>query len=409
LKRLLLLLPFLLLSSCAQALEAIGTEVFLDRYWGVNTHLSQCCGGRYGNVDQTIADINYIGARRLRDWVFPRDTLLTRWQQIKDATGAPFQASIPISSPEAQRASFQAMMEWHTQSPDVIAGIEGSNESDVPYGQKMGASLQDSAELQKEVYAAGKQAGLRVAQMSVGWGWKPPHYEGNYKNFGKPPADYGNAHAYMNANESPSVPLRKIGPLAAWSVDGRPVMITEFGTYKRLWPNLSVLNGYMHIAPFAAYGLGYLRFMHYALYDDISGIVGFYDAHGNPRDFAHYWHRTARLLADPAGKGLPTKRINVTFVNQAPAPKGVFGIKNTALHKSDGSIWIASFNEQKPDGPTGRQTIIFDRKYRGLEVIDARTGKRIGAYRNANTVTIELPPNHLIFTVVSSSTRSRAL
>lgn len=402
--RWLFLALLLLAANPAHAVNAIGTETLMARYFGVNLHLSNCCGGHYEDIDRVIADLRFIGARRVRDFAITKPGMLERWKAVHRATGAPFNAAIPMASPAAQRRALAVMQDWLEQSPGLITHIEGSNEPDMPYATKLGATLEQSAALQEEVYRLGQKAGVKTVQLSVGAGWKPPFYEGHYKSFGKPPADYGNAHVYMNPGEAPTFALKRLGTLAAWSVDGKAVEVTEFGFYKTPLQDDAVTSAYMHMAPFASYLLGQAGLLIYALHDDVSNVVGFYDTKGEKRAFADYWHATTQLLADPNGKNLPPKEIDVRFTDQRTTAKTPLGIKNAVMYKSDGSIWIASFNETKPTAPDGGQTIGFDRPYPLLRVIDGRTGEQLQESRDANSISVSLPANHVMFVVASPQT-----
>lgn len=388
----------LLLSTAVFAETVEPAEKILRNFFGVNTHLSNCCGGRYTDLEDVAAKLNYIGARQLRDWVSRQPELRDKWQQVHAATGAPFYASIPSAAPEAQRVALQVMREWLDEAPGLISAIEGGNEEDMPYAVKLGATLEDTAELQHEVYAAGSAAGVPVVQMSVGAGWKAPLWEGNYKNFGRPPADLGNAHVYMNPGEYPTSALQRIGKLAAWSVPDKKVAVTEFGFYQTPQQSDDLTSAFMHLAPFSSYLLGHASFFVYALHDDISGVVGFYDREGEPRAFAHYWHHTTQLLRDDAAKGqdLLAKELDIRFTAQKQAGQRKNGIKNIPLYKTDGSLWIVMFDEQKPGATDGEQTVELDKTYPTLTLYDGRSGKVLRQDKAAQRITVTLPPNHIL-------------
>lgn len=387
------LLILMSMASKAQAATAVGTETILNNFYGVNLHMENCCKGNYGNTAEVITQIQYIGARRLRDWA-TTDTIVNEWLAINKATGATFHASIPETSPAKQRIALTRIKNWLKSYPNLIDVIEGSNEPDVPYSISQGASLADSANLQTDVYKVGSTAGVKVAQLSVGDGWTAPLYEGNYKKFGTPPADLGNAHVYMNKGNPPSISLKRIGDLAAYSVKGKPVDVTEFGVYQKQQDD-ALTSAFMHEAPFDAYLLGRSALSVYALHDDMSGVVAFYDSTGNKRAFADYWHYTTELLSDPNGKKLPSKDINITFTNQVMAGAAPLGIKNVLMYKSDGSIWIAAYDEEKDGARDGSETIMLDKKYSTVKVFDGRSGVQLKTYSNVDRVDITLPANHV--------------
>lgn len=404
--RIIKILPILLglvgFLPSAHAETLVSTRTLLDNYFGVNLHLDNCCNGRYDNL-QTVSDrINYIGATRLRDWASARPGIFEKWQTVYRATGAPFHASIPMASPASQRVALNVIKDWLQRAPGMIDVIEGGNEEDTSYPKKLGATLADTAALQSDVYALGKQMGVKVTQLSVGAGWYPPYYEGNYKKFGKPPADYGNAHTYMQPGLWPTYFIRRIGNLAVWSVDGKPVDVTEFGFYRTTAQPESLTAAYMHIAPFTAYLLGQKFFSVYALHDDVSNAMGFYDKNGKARAHADYWHVTTRLLADANGKTLPTKTASITFSDQRTTGHGTAGIRNVPMYKSDGSVWIATFDEGKNNAPQASQTITFDKAYPVLQVLSGRTGAEVQRLNNARKISVQLPTNHLFFVIAGS-------
>jgi len=392
------LLTMLLVSTPSTAVTAIGTETLLNNFFGVNLHLDNCCQGNYADRAKVIAEINYIGARRLRDWPGTQANLLDKWKEVFAGTQAPFHASIPVGSPAYQRIGLGIIKDWLQYAPRMIDVIEGGNEEDMDYAVQRGATLADTALLQYDVYKVGQNAGVKVAQMSVGANWYPPLYEGNYKAFGQPPADLGNAHVYMTPTQPPSIVLSRIGDLAAWSVPGKPVDVTEFGVYRSSLQNDAAVSAYMHIAPFTSYLLGHAGLSVYALHDDMTGVVSFYDASGNKRPFADYWHNTTQLLADPNGKALTTKEIDIRYTNAVA--KG-YGVKHVPMYKSDGSIWVAVYNEQKTNGTASSDTISFGRTYATLSLIDGRSGVPERKEHNVQSITLSLPANHLYFVVAS--------
>lgn len=391
----------LVATTTAHGATAISAEAFLNQYFGVNLHLSNCCGGRYEDTERVIADIRYIGARRLRDWATARPGVFERWQHVARETGTSFSASIPSSSPKDQRIALSVIRQWLADAPGLITTIEGGNEPDMPYAVALGATLEDTAKLQSEVYAAGKDAGVNVAQMSVGFGWKPPFYEGHYKSFGKPPADLGNAHVYLQPHMTPSALLSRAGQLAAYSVNGKPVSVTEFGAFKTLRLPTTTINAFMHIAPFAAAVLQQDSLFVYALYDDMSGVSGFFDEDGKPRDFAHYWHHTAQLLADKDGKELRERDVQVTFSSDQLPKRANVRANHLVMHKADKSVWTAIFFEQLAPAKNHEEVISFAEVQPHLTIIDARNARILARHKQMRTLTLSVPPNQLLFVVAS--------
>ncbi len=388
------------LSTPSSAATAVGTETILTNFFGVNVHMDNCCGD-YSNVNDVIDKLKYIGARRARDWA-TRDDLITKWSTINNATGITFHISIPQTSPINQRIALARMQNWLKTSPKIIDVIEGANEPDTAYPMALGATLADSTLLQSQVYTVGNSAGVKVSQLSVGGGWVAPLYEGNYKNFGHPPADYGNAHTYLNPTVPPSVALERIGELAAYSVNGKPVDTTEFGMFQSTRQSDVTNSAFMHMAPFSSYLLGNVGLFVYALNDNMTNAVGFYKANGTKRAFADYWHYTTQLLSDPNGKNLPSKDINITFTNQKAAGKSPLGIKNVLMHKSDGSVWIAVYDEEKSGAAAGFETIVFDKTYAYTRLYNGRNGRMISEFRNVSGINLKLTINQVYLIELSS-------
>ncbi len=393
----------LLMAFPAQAATLINTQAFLDRFFGVNIHLSNCCNGNYGSTTQVITELQYIGATHLRDGPIPMNGLLDKYQAVYRATGARFSGAIEMGSPARQRACLDVIRTWLKQAPGLMNFIEGGNEEDTAYPKSQGATLADTANLQNDVYNVGKAAGVKVTQMSVGAGWVPPLWEGNYKNFGHPPADYGNAHVYLSAGQTPTFALKYVGNLAAWSVNNKPVDVTEYGIFQGSQQSPALTSAYMHIGPFSSYLLGQARLAVYALHDDSTRAIGFYDAQGKARAHANYWHVTSRLLADPAGRNLPTRTASITFSDLRSAGTGSKGIRNVPMFKSDGSVWIAAYDEEASGAADGYETVTLDRYYPVVQVIDGRTGVAVTNLTNTNRVTIRLPANQLFFVVGANS------
>ncbi|MBP7252157.1 MAG: hypothetical protein KBA75_01580 [Alphaproteobacteria bacterium] len=393
---------FLLLAQSANAATLVNTQAFLDRFFGVNTHLNNCCNGKYENTARVISEIQYIGATHLRDGPIPMGGLIDRYKAIASATGVKFHAVIESGSPKRQRDCLAVIDNFLKSAPGLISLIEGGNEEDTTFPKSQGATLSDTATLQYQVNNIGQAAKVKVAQLSVGAGWAPPLWEGNYKKFGKPPADYGNAHVYSNKGEVPSTSLKRIGELAAWSVNGKAVDVSEYGIFSYAQATPALTSAYMHIAPFSSYLYGHAYLSVYALHDDSTGVIGFYNAQGVPRAHAHYWHATSRLLADPAGRNLPARTANITFTNLRTVGKGVAGIKNVPMFKSNGSVWIAVYDEEQPSAAPGAETITLDKTYPFVQVIDGRSGATLQTLSNARQVSINLPPNQLFFVVGTS-------
>jgi hypothetical protein len=395
-------LSIILLTAPAQAINVVSSQAVLDRFFGVNLHLNNCCNGHYTSTTQVISELQYIGATHLRDGPIPMGGLLERWQTIRAATGAPFHGVIEMGSPARQRACMAVIKDWLSTSPGLMNIVEGGNEEDTTPAKQQGATLADTAALQSELYAIGKAAGVKVTQLSVGANWIPPLWEGNYKNFGTPPADYGNAHVYSNLGEVPSTSLQRIGALAAWSVKGKPVDVTEYGIFRRAQQSEALTSAYMHIAPFSSYLAGHAQLAIYALHDDSTTAIGFYDAYGKPRAHVGYWHATTRLMADPNGHALQPKEMAITFTDQRTVGKGASGIKNVPMYKSNGSLWVAVYDEEKPGVVDGFETITFDKAYPFIQLIDARTGATLQTLTNINKISVRLPANQLYFVVATN-------
>jgi hypothetical protein len=104
---------------------AISTGSVTDSV-GVNTHIDF---NRYGyqNVPQTIADLNYLGVKHLRDCP-GNDADFASWKIVADGTGAKFLAFIGETSPANAQQQLARMATL--AAAGVLSGVEGANEWD---------------------------------------------------------------------------------------------------------------------------------------------------------------------------------------------------------------------------------------------------------------------------------------
>jgi hypothetical protein len=240
----------------------------------------------YANTAGFVGALKYLWGSKpplLRD--FPNeDQDLARWQAIHDATGAKFIAAINEASPSDQEAMLNRFPAF--AAAGLLAAIEGGNEEDDSYPAGLGATLADTADRQKRVWAMGQRLKLPVVNMSFGAGWTAANnWQGNYGAVGDLSAycDYANAHTYVQPGQDIPTAVQRLNGLAKLAAHSRPVWITEIG-----WTTADVPNEpqraqllVQSIAAAKAAGSGLWGW--YAAVDDGSGTWGLFNNDWSPR------------------------------------------------------------------------------------------------------------------------------
>ena len=361
---------------------------------GINTHIDFNAYG-YQNRTATAAAINYLGVKNLRDSAANPSDIET-WPQVARATGAKFDDFIGETSP-AGMARQLALMPRLAQE-GVLNAIEGGNEEDDAYAASQGNSVRFTALFQQRVYAMGRSLGLPVINMSFGSGWTAANdWHGDYDKVGNLSADatYANAHTYPVAGQSTGATIRRLNDDARLAAASRPVMTTEIG-----WNTGGKGPAVQGVVQAVLDGIkdGDARMYFYALFDDMSGKYGLMNADGSPRPAGAALHNLSTLLGDSGGRFTPgSLRYSLS---------GTLAGDNTLLmQKSDGSFWLALWNE----GAASHQvTVTTGQAVSRIAVFDPVSGTSpISSAGEANHVTVELTKDPLLIEVVPMAPGSK--
>lgn len=324
---------------------------------GVNTHID-FTSSSYGNISAVENAINYLGVKNLRD--SPENTAdlgaTGLWQQVANATGAKFDAYMPEGSVANMQNSLGYVSTLAGQG--ILSFLEGGNEEDQPYAVSLGNSLATTAQFQQQVYALGHQLGLKVINMSFGVGWNTSS-TGDYGKVGDLAAytDYANAHVYPGTGNTPGSTLAALDADANLAASGKPVINTELGWYTTANTtdpsavSVTVQAKYTLDGLLDAYKAGDPQTFLYELLDQHANSTnseynfGLFYADGTPKPAATAIHNLTTLLSDHGGSFTPGQ---LGF-----QLSGTLATDNSLLmEKSDGSFWLAVWNETRLSGPT---------------------------------------------------------
>ncbi len=361
---------------------------------GVNTHVD--FGGSYANLDTVAAAIRYLGFHNLRD--SPQNPAdLGRWPALAAATGARFAAYIPEASPASMAEALAAMPALHAKG--VLNFIEGGNEEDDTYAAHLGTTLAFTARFQEKVHAMGQRLRLPVINMSFGAGWTAANdWHGDYDKVGdlSASAEYGNAHTYPNPPDgAPAGAIRQLNADARLAAASLPVITTEIGWdedhgFKQAdiarWALDATLDGARD---------GTLKTYFYALYDDGSGKFGLMRPDASPKPAGTALHNLTTLLADPgkAAASFATSGLGYTLAGARDADNALL------LQKSDGSHWLALWNEKARGAH--KVTITLPQAAASLRVFDPLTGTTATqSAAHAASLDVSLPDHPLLVEVV---------
>ncbi|MGH7035123.1 MAG: hypothetical protein ACREFL_15430 [Stellaceae bacterium] len=392
--------------------------------FGVNTHIDAQKYG-YQNLTQLIANINYLGnggLKTLRDSpASPND--LTWWPQVASATGAKFDAFIGFGPVSVYSAQLSRMTQMLQSGGHYLMGLEGGNEEDDPYPVSLGNNQYQAASVQPQVYSLAQSYGVPAFNISFGAGWSNPI--GDYGTVGdlSAYAAFANAHTYPSTSPNAHNFMANLNADAKLAASSRLVAITEYGWIT--YPDGSPAAGYGRVSRatqaayvaegiFDAWRLGNPYYFYYALYDDNSGAHGLFDDFGNAKPAAVALHNLFALLADGGAQALSFAPGKLDYaLSGMPAPTtGVSGSggQQVLLQKSDGSFWLALWNEQILNNTaTGADisvapvavTLTLGAVARSIAVLDPLIG--IGAVKSASSASllgISLPAHPILVKVV---------
>jgi hypothetical protein len=373
--RLVILLIFVLV-ACQQApaetLESNATRQarnansFVESI-GVNTHVNYY-DTAYGNYDDLLKpSLLYLGVRHIRDGLTDDALVLQRYRNlysygIKVTGGAPYQTD-----------SMPALITMIKMQRDVLAAVEGPNETDIftQFSYKGQGFPKGTIAFMKDFYPAIKNdpllRSLPVLQTTLAF----PGYEmgnrvradllGDLSSY----ADYGNSHNYFAFGEVPSGAIKNHHlPLNSRITPGKPMMSSEGGYqmgdgdgYKGNWDDgqsapfsESVHGRYLLRYLLEQYRLGYKRSFIYELLDIDQPQWGLFRNDGTPRPAAKgirsmiqllhegYWDTTAKRWVVP---GFTPGTLDYTL---SAVPSSVHSL---LFQKSNGTFYLVLWNELK--------------------------------------------------------------
>jgi hypothetical protein len=373
----------------ARAADALSTEDFLNTL-GVNTHLQGLIPADPWNTDvkQIGRQLNFLGVRIVRDWIYrPQDGRLFKDLQDAWRPDGRFWTSIVEGSPADQRKSLALAQAAWQDFPGLIYAMGGPNEEDDAYPQKLGATLPDSAIVQKTLYQWAHPRGIRVSQMEFGAGWTAANnWQGNYnpantgshQNYTPGPADFGAAHSYVSdPNQRMAAVLNMLRKDARLCTPDRPVAHTEVGAYTHAHLTPRVFGQYLVMGAFDSAAAGDVGYLVYGLQDSRpEATYGFFSfPEGAAHPAAKYFHTMTTLLASNRGGygpgAKPTfkpDRLMASFAGKSTS--------HLVMQKPTGEFVIAVWSEQLMNETAHEvsETIDFGRKFSTVSAYDIEEG-----------------------------------
>jgi len=250
------------------------------------------------------------------------------------------------------------MQQW---GQNDFAALEGGNEEDDAYPVSLGNDQWQAAAFQPQLFQAAQGYDLPAFNISFGAGWGNP--TGDYGTVGdlSAVATYANAHLYPGSSPAAHNAMLWINGDAALAAKTRPVAITEYGwiTYPDGYPvatygrvSRATQAAYVVEGMFDARNFGDPYYFYYALDDDNSGAHGLFDELGNAKPAAVAVHNLFALLGDAgaAAQSFTPAKLDYRLSGMPPASAGRGG-QEALFQKSDGSFWLALWNEQVLNDP----------------------------------------------------------
>lgn len=355
---------------------------------GVNMHLDS--GGAYANLAAIEADLRYLGVSNVRDSASNGGDFAL-WSQVAQATGVKFDDYIGETSVAGMNAELALMAPL--ANAGILNALEGGNEEDNAYPASLGNTLAATAAFQGQLYTLATQLGLPAINMSFGDGWTAANnWHGNYDKVGdlSAIATYANAHVYPAA--APAAIVQQLNTDAHLAASTRPIINTEFGynlqvndpTQAAKW----TLDGLLD-----AWSSGDVQTYLYGLVDDSSGNWGLFNADGTARPAATAIHNLVSLLSD-TGSGGGSLAYSLT--------DSTGGLNSTLLAKSDGTFWLALWNETSGADAV---TLNLANAATQIQVFDPLTGTTaIQSVSNSATLNLTLPDHPLLVEIGGAGT-----
>jgi hypothetical protein len=413
---------YLMATSSSTATQAARAGDFLNSI-GVNTHID-FTGTAYGNLQTVESALNFVGIKNVRDSLNNTKDIGTNgwWQQVANATGVKFDAFLPEGSPSAMQNSLQYIQQVAPQH--ILTSIEGGNEEDDAYAVSNGNSLSYTAQYEQTVYSVGQSLGLPVINMSFGTGWGTNPTQGDYANVGNISAysNYANGHVYYGTGNPPASTIAMVNSLAQIS-SNHPVIITETGWYTTGSSDVNSVSEtvqakYTLDALMDAYKAGDVKTYLYELLDQKTGDgysednFGLFHSDGTPKLAATALHNLTTLLADTGSNSATFTPGSLSY-----SLSGTTSSDNSMLlEKSDGTYWLAIWDETRLSGPTSstninvaNQTITLNlgSTATSIQVFDPLTGTTaVQSVNNASTAQISVPDHPVLVEIITSGSGS---
>jgi len=376
---------------------------------GINTHLDFSVTA-YSNVPVVEAALTYLGVKQVRDAMqFPNSPTL--FAQVAAATGIRYDLFLPPGT----EADLTGDLNDIKQLPvSDILSVEGRNEADL-YGPGFQEGLTDQITLFQ--FAQQNLPGLPVIQES--FAGLPDYTDaGDQSAY----ADYGNAHTYFGTGNNPGLGnwIGTLNGYALQATPGKPVIITESGYYttgSTTDPHsvdLPVQAKYTLDLVLDAYQAGDVETCLYELLDQRSGDgnpqdnFGLFNSNGTPKPAATAIRNLLTLLAD-SGSGASGFQPGTMTYSLSGLPSG----GNSFLtEKSDGSYWLAVWDDARLSGPVIPTDITVPPSsvsinlgfIANIKVLDPLTGTTVIQTANGvSNITISVPDHPVLVEVLPVS------
>jgi len=399
--------------------SAVSTENFINSI-GINTHLDFTAYS--SQLSTVIADLRYIGVKNIRDSANSAADLGTTgsWQQVANATGAKFDAYLGEGSVATMQSGLANAVTLAKQG--ILNFIEGGNEEDQSYATSLGNSLAKTAAYQQTVYTTAHALGVSVINMSFGTGWGTSS-TGDYGTVGNLAsyANYANAHTYFGTGNTPLSTIATLNSDAQLAAVGKPVITTEMGWYTTgsttdaSADTVTEQAKYMLDGLLDAYQAGDAKTYLYELLDEGTSTTntedhfGLFYANGTAKPAAVALHNLTTLLADTG-----TTATTFTPTGLSYQLTGTLSTDHSMLmQKSDGSYWLAVWNEARLSGPSTPAaitvpnhtvTLTLASAATTIEIYDPLTGTTATqTVSNASTVTLSVPDHPILVEIIPGS------
>ncbi len=381
---------------------------------GVNTHLDFSVTA-YSNVSVVEAALNYLGVKQVRDAMqFPDSPAL--FAEVAAAAGVKYDLFLPPGT----EADLTGDLTDISQLPvSDILSVEGRNEPDL-YGPGFQQGIADQITLYQ--FARQNLPGIPVIQES--FAGLP-----DYTNAGDQSAyaDYANAHTYFGTGNNPGLGnwIGTLNTYALQATPGKPVVITESGYYTTgsttdpTSIDPTVQAKYTLDLLLDAYQDGDVKTYLYELLDQFSGDgnsqdnFGLFTSDGTPKPAATAVRNLLTLLADNA-TGASSFQPGAMKYSLTGLPSGG---DSFLMEKSDGSYWLAVWNDTRLSGPVTPADIAVPPTpvsinlgfSADIEVFDPLTGTSvIQAANGVNNITISLPDHPVLVEILPVSGNTTA-